>query len=110
MFTELYLRSTDPEISLNQLLKENIWAIMISVIFHTIVYLGFANLVSFVFLNRGLSYKINIRLTAVLLLIMFFGYIGRYYHVRDIYGAYNSDRGLTREHVDKLYIGWIFIA
>jgi len=110
MFTELYLRSTDPEISLNQLLKENIGSIIISVIFHTIVYLGFANLVSFVFLNKGLSYKINIRLTVVLLLIMFFGYIGRYYHVRDVYGAYNSDIGLTREHLDKLYIGWIFIA
>jgi Ca2+/Na+ antiporter len=110
MFTELYLRSTDPEISLNELLKENIVAIIISVIFHTIVYLGFANLVSFVFINRGLSYRINIRLTVVLLLIMFFGYIARYYHVQDIYRAYNYDKTLTRTHLDKLYIGWIFIG
>ena len=110
MFTELYLRSTDPEISLNQLLKENIGLIIISVIFHTIVYLGFANLVSFVFLNRGLSYRINMRLTVVLLLIMFFGYIARYYHVHEVYRAYNYDKQLTRTHLDKLYVGWIFIA
>ena len=110
MFTELYLRSTDPEVSLIQLFKTMWNLILISVIFHTIVYLGFANLVSYVFFNRGLSYKINVRLSVVLLLIMFFGYIGRYYHVREVYRAYNSDRGLTRTHLDKLYIGWIFIA
>jgi hypothetical protein len=110
MFTELYLRTTNPDISLIQLMKSNGTLMLVSIIFHTIIYLGFANLVSFIFFNSGLSYRINMRLTVVLLFIMFFGYIGRYYHVQDVYRAYKYDKQLTRAHLDKLYISWIFIG
>jgi hypothetical protein len=110
MFTEIYLRTTDPNDSLYNMLKHNTSGILLSVIFHTIIYWGFVQLVSFIFIGKWLSNSISIRLIIILLLIMFFGYIGRYYHVKDIYKAYGYDKIKTREHVDKLYIGWIFIA
>jgi hypothetical protein len=110
MFTKLYLKTTDPKITLQQMLQENMAMILVSTIFHTIVYLAFANLMSYIFFGKYLSVGINTRLTASLLFIMFFGYIGRYYHVKDIYNAYNKNADKTRYHLDRLYIGWIFIA
>jgi hypothetical protein len=85
-------------------------AILASVIFHTLVYAFFLNLASFIFFNKPLSYAVNTRLVIALLFIMFFGYIARYYHVKNIYKAYAYDKEKTRIHCDKLYIGWIFIA
>jgi hypothetical protein len=110
MFTEIYLRTTEPNDSLYNILKNNASGILLSVIFHTIIYWGFIQVISFIFFGKWLSNSVSIRLLFILLLIMFFGYIARYYHVKDIYKAYDSDKTKTREHADKLYIGWIFIA
>jgi hypothetical protein len=110
MFTKLYLKTTDPKITLQQMLQENMAMILVSTIFHTIVYVAFANLASYIFFGKYLSVGINMRLTASLLFIMFFGYIGRHYHVKEIYNAYNKNTDKTRNHLDRLYIGWIFIA
>jgi hypothetical protein len=41
---------------------------------------------------------------------MVFGFIGRFYHVKDVYHAYNENMEKTREYLDKLYITWIFIS
>jgi hypothetical protein len=110
MFTELYLQTTDPTVSLNDVLKRNIGMIIFSVLFHTILYTIALNLGSFIFTGKILSQTINTRLIASFLIIMFFGYIGRYYHVKDIYNAYSKNMEKTRNHLDKLYITWIFIG
>ena len=110
MLTDLYLRTTDPEISLNKMMAENIRGIMGSVLFHTFVYWFFVCLIFYIFLGRGPSRRVHIRLIIALLFIMFFGYIGRYYHVQEIYRAYGRDKLKTRAHLDRLYIGWIFIG
>jgi hypothetical protein len=41
---------------------------------------------------------------------MFFGFIGRFIHVKDIYKGYNENMEKTREYIDKHYISWIFIS
>ena len=110
MFTELYLRTTEPQESLFKMLKNNIGDILLSVLFHTIIYWGFIQLISFVFLGKWLYKTTNIRVIITLFVIMFFGYIARYYHAKDVYKAYGYDIIKAREHLDKLYIGWIFIA
>ena len=110
MFTELYLKTTDPTVSLLNVLKQNVGMIILSVLFHTIIYTVTFNLASFIFTGKMLSQTINARLIASFLLIMFFGYIGRYYHVKDIYNAYSKNMEKTRTHLDKLYITWIFIG
>jgi hypothetical protein len=110
MFTELYLSTTNPNLSLSEMISRNTVPLLISIVFHTIVYMLFANIVSYIFFGKLLSMKINNRLFIILLLIMSFGYIGRFYHVKDVYRAYNKDMVKTRNHLDKLYIGWIFIA
>jgi len=110
MFTELYLHTTNPKSTLYDLFKENLGSILVSVIFHTVIYSLTLNIASFIFFGHILSATVNMRLCMVLSLIMFFGYIARYYHVKDIYRAYRGNIEKTREHCDRLYIGWIFIG
>jgi len=110
MFTELYLSTTNPKITLYDMYRENLGSILGSVIFHTVIYCAVLNIASFIFFGKFLSTIVNLRLSVILILIMFFGYIGRYYHVKDIYQAYKGDLEKTRAHCDRLYIGWIFIG
>jgi hypothetical protein len=41
---------------------------------------------------------------------MFFGFFARFFHVKEVYRAYHKNMEKTRTHLDKLYIGWIFIS
>ncbi len=110
MFTKLYLSTTNPNISLSEMISQNSGPLLVSIIFHTILYILVANIVYYIFFDKLLSMKINNRLFIILIIIMTFGYIARFYHVKDIYQAYNKDIIKTRTHLDKLFIGWIFIA
>ena len=111
MFTKLYLQTTNPKLPFITLFKPKLlFHIIISVIIHTIIYTVFCNLVSYIFFGKLLSKTINIRLIISLLIIMFFGFFARFLHVKEIYKAYNYNLEQTREHLDKLYISWIFIS
>ena len=111
MFTDLYLQTTDPRLRFSQLFMPPIIInIILSVLFHTAVYASFVNLASYIFFGKILSREINIRLLVSLLLIMFFGFFGRFIHVKEIYKSYNYNLEKTRRHLDQLYIGWIFIS
>jgi hypothetical protein len=110
MFTKLYLDTTNPKNTLAQMICQNKIPLFVSILLHTIIYAAVINLASFIFYNKRLSTDINIRLLIVLFIIMTLGYIGRYYHVKDIYNAYNKNMEKTRHHLDKLYISWVFIA
>lgn len=111
MFTELYLKTTDPRLPFSHLLDWPILTqILISIVFHTIVYSSFVNLFSFIFVGKILSTSINSRLLLSISMIMFFGFIARFMHVKEIYKAYQNDLDKTRNHLDKLYITWIFIS
>ena len=110
MFTELYLSTTNPNQTLSNMIYQNSRSLFVSILFHTIVYMMFANLVYYIFFGKRLSIKINKRLFVILMMIMVFGYIARFYHVKEIYQAYDKDMVKTRNHLDKLYIGWIFVA
>ena len=109
MFTKLYLETTNPKLTLSDLFGPKILGPMIvSILVHTIVYTLFCNMVSWIFFGSVLSQKINIRLLVCLLPIMFFGFIGRLLHVKEIYKAYNGNMEKTREYIDKHYISWVF--
>jgi len=111
MFTELYLDTTNPHLSITQLVRPSMLVrILFSIVFHILVYTGFVNLSSYIFLGNALSSVIQIRLVASLVVIMVLGFLARFYHVKEIYNAYKNDDKKTREHVDKLYVGWIFIS
>jgi hypothetical protein len=110
MFTKLYLSTTNPNLSLSEMISQNIYPLLFSVVFHTILYVLSINVAYYTFVGSLLSMKINSRLTVILAAIMFFGYIARFYHVKDVYNAYNKDMEKTRNHLDRLYITWIFIA
>ena len=110
MFTKLYLDTTNPKLKLHQLFQSPILYSMIgSILFHTIIYTLFCNLVSYIFINKLLSKQINTRLVISLIIIMMFGFIARFYNVKDIYHTYRNMKK-TRNHLDKLFISWIFIS
>jgi hypothetical protein len=111
MFTRLYLDTTNPTIHFYQLFQLNIFfPMVVSILFHTLVYTLFCNMVSYIFLNKLLSNQVNKKLVFFLILIMFFGFIARFYHVKEIYSTYNGNIMKTRNHLDKLYISWLFIS
>jgi len=111
MFSKLYLDTTNPRLSLPQLFQPSIlFPLVVSVVFHTIVYVGILNWVSYIFFNKILTNPVNVRLTVSLVVIMFLGFLARFYHVKDIYRAYGEDATKTRNHLDKLYISWVFIS
>ena len=111
MFTKLFLDTTNPKLQFSQLLQQPIFmSIIISVVFHTVIYVLFLNMAHFIFFRKILSNGTNKLLLMALISIMFFGFFARFYHVKDIYNAYNGDMVKTRNHLDKLYISWLFIS
>jgi hypothetical protein len=111
MFTKLYLDTTNPKLKFSELLQKPIFiSIIISVVFHTILYTLFFNMTHFIFFKKILSNGTNKLLLLFLIPIMFFGFFARFYHVKEIYRAYDGDMIKTRQHLDNLYISWIFIS
>jgi hypothetical protein len=111
MFTTLYLDTTNPKLRFTDMFTTRIMLpLLVSVIVHTILYISFCNMVSYIFFGKVLSNVINKRLAMFLFPIMFYGYYARFFHVKEIYNAYNGDMNKTRNHLDQLYISWIFIA
>ena len=111
MLTNLYLQTTNPKLTIRQFFSSDIMIPVIgSAVFHVAVYSIALNVASYAFLGKPLEYVVNMRLFIVLILIMSVGYFARFLRVKDVYCAYNYDMQKTRAHLDKLYIGWIFIA
>ena len=111
MFTDLYLKTTNPKLTIGEFLRPPILTSMIgSIVFHTVAYASFVNLMYFIFRGKLLSSSVNYRLIISIVLIMIFGFIARFLHVKDIYKAYHHDLDKTRNHLDHLYISWLFIS
>ena len=52
----------------------------------------------------------NLRLVFILIIIMYLGYIGRFFHSKDIYSTMNNDDKLTRDFINQHYNSWIFLG
>ena len=111
MLTQLFLDTTDPNLRFAELFSPHIFGpLLFSVVFHTLIYTFGLNLTYYIFSNKMLSNQINTKLIVSLLIIMFFGFFARFFHVKDIYHAYNQDMDKTRNHLNQLFISWIFIS
>ena len=110
MFTDLYFKTTDPQMGFSVFVKENLRGISLSIIFHTVIYVLFLNLVSYIFFFFFLTLKINVNFVIILFVIMILGYIARFYQVKEIYQIYANDLEKTRKHVDKAYVTWVFLG
>jgi uncharacterized protein YqhQ len=111
MSTKLFLETTNPKLTWNDVVNKNlIFSIFLSIILNTFVYTIILNLTSYVFLGKILSNNINIRLIMVLIIIMIFGYIGRNMHSREVYRAFHGDEKKTRDFLNQHYNSWIFLG
>lgn len=104
MFTDLYVETTNPTLTLSEFLSVRLLTKMAtSVLFHTILYVLSLNMASYVF-GYKLSSDINIRLSIFLVLVMSLGFVARFYRVKELY-HYGG-----KEYVDKAYITWYFLS
>lgn len=104
MFTDLYVETTNPTLTLSEFLSVRLLTKMAaSVLFHTILYVVSLNMVSYVF-GYTLSSDVNIRLSIFLVLVMSLGFVARFYRVKELY-HYGG-----KEYVDKAYITWYFLS
>ena len=104
MFTDLYVETTNPKLTLSEFLSVRLLNKMAtSVLFHTILYVVALNMVSYVF-GGTLSLDVNIRLSIFLVVVMSFGFVARFYRVKEIYKYEGKD------HVDRAYITWFFLS
>lgn len=104
MFTDLYVETTNPTLTLSEFLSVRLLTKMVaSVLFHTILYVVSLNMVSYVF-GYTLSSDVNIRLSIFLVLVMSLGFVARFYRVKELY-HYGG-----KEYVDKAYITWYFLS
>lgn len=107
MFTDLYLETTDPSLTLSEFFSVRLLSKMgASVLFHTILYMLSFNIGSYVLFGNALSSDVNIRMCIFLVLVMTVGFLARFYHVKEIYHV--EEKG--KEHVDKTYITWFFLS
>ena len=107
MLTDLYLETTNPRLTLSEFFSIRLLSKMsASVIFHTILYLVSLNIVSYVLFGNTLASDVNTRISVFLVLVMAFGFLARFYHVKEIYRY--EEKG--KEHVDKAYITWFFLS
>ena len=104
MFTDLYVETTNPKLTLSEFLSVRLLNKMAaSVLFHTILYVVALNMVSYVF-GDTLSLDVNIRLSIFLVLVMAIGFVARVYRVKELY-HYGG-----KEYVDKAYMTWYFLS
>ena len=107
MFTDLYLETTNPDLTLSEFFSARLLVKMgASVLFHTILYLVFFNIASYVLFGDTLSNDVNIRMYLFLVLVMAGGFLARFYHVKEIYRY--EEKG--KKHVDQAYITWFFLS
>jgi uncharacterized membrane protein YhfC len=84
-----------------------------SILIHTVLYVVFFNLGSYVFYGKRLNNTINKRLIGSLVIIMFLGFFGRLMHVKEVYASFrkkNKSAEEAKEYVDKHYSSWIFMS
>jgi len=104
MFTNLYVETTNPTLTLSEFLSSRLLTKMAaSVLFHTILYVLSLNMAIYVF-GYTLSSDVNIRLSIFLVLVMSLGFVARFYRVKELY-HYGG-----KEYVDKSYITWYFLS
>jgi len=108
MFTDLYLKTTNPSLSYMNLFKM-FPDILLSIVFHTILYCIALNAVNYIFLGKFINIIINTRIICALIIIMIIGFISRLWHSKEIYKTYN-DLDKTKKHMDQAYITWYFLS
>ena len=108
MFTDLFLKTTNPSLSYINLFKL-FPEIVASIVIHTTLYIISFNGIYYIFLGKFFTLIINTRIIGALIIIMFFGFIARLWHAKEIYKVYNNLER-TKNHINHAYITWYFLS
>jgi hypothetical protein len=108
MFTDLYLKTINPSLTYTELFKL-FPDILLTVLFHTVLYTASFNAVHYIFLGNFINSIINTKIIIALIIIMITGFVARLWHAKEIYNAY-KDLEKTKKHLDKTYLTWYFLS
>lgn len=113
-FTDTYYKTTHPKTDYNELLSMNVGK---SILFHTIVYIGFLYMLKFVSNIKIIEEKHLFSLILVLFLIMIFGFLGRLMRSKSVYEKEleihnDEEKALqeTKRLMDTGYFTWFFCS
>lgn len=107
MFAQLYRDTTDPDLSWYDYFMGGVQGrILASIVFHAILYTAACNLAWWLLKRK--RFPANARLVAILLVVMYLGYMARLLHVQNIYQAF--PRAEARAFTDQHYNAWIFLG
>jgi|688.fasta_scaffold1854998_1 hypothetical protein len=109
MFTQLYLDTTNPEVSYTTFFQWDILhRIFISTLVHVFMYILAIQLFAYA-VSYSISPSMVRRCVVVLMVVMLGGFMARFWHAKEIYATYN-DLYQTRQHMNQQYISWIFMS
>ena len=91
-FDNIFLDTTDPDTSYNRLMQ---FDIIVSIITHVILYIGFIYIFCFIF-EIQLSDEIYKRIIRILVILMILGYYGRLTRSKMLFNAF-IDQGYSEE-------------
>ena len=107
MFAELYKKTTDPETTYNDILSEK--NVYFSILFHTVAYSVAVYLFALIVLKHRLTYDQLRMLVIFFVLVMFFGYFGRLWRVKQLYKIHNNKEKIA-QIIANGYFCWYFIG
>lgn len=106
--TSLYFRTTDPRLAWTDFFS---WPMQVSIAWsiavHTSVYVAMVNMACWVATGKGFAH--NDRLVLALVIVMYFGYIGRLWHAKAVLAA-TACPSRTRQFMNQHYNTWLFIG
>ncbi len=113
-FTDTYYQTTNPKTEYKELFSANVAK---SIMFHTVLYVGFLYLLQFVSNIKIVEGKHLFSLILVLILIMIFGFVGRLMRSKSIYKKEielrdDEEKALqeTKHLMDTGYFTWYFCS
>ena len=113
-FTDTYYQTTNPKTEYKELFSANVAK---SILFHTVLYVGFLYLLQFVSNIKIVEGKHLFSLILVLILIMIFGFVGRLMRSKSIYKKEielrdDEEKALqeTKHLMDTGYFTWYFCS
>ena len=107
MFAELYKKTTDPETTYTDILLEK--NVYFSILFHTVAYSVTVYLFVLIVLKHRLTNAQLKMLITFFVLVMFFGYFGRLWRVKQLYKIHEN-KEKVQEIVANGYFCWYFIG
>tara|TARA_B100001989_G_scaffold166147_1_gene119558 strand:+ start:203 stop:526 length:324 start_codon:yes stop_codon:yes gene_type:complete len=107
MNSNLYKLSTDPDTEYLTLIKNP--EVYMSILIHTILYILTIIVITKIIFKISLDNSVLYRIVFFLIVVMFFGYIGRLARSKNLMKTFKNKK-IVKNMIDNAYIQWYFLS